>query len=69
MQAASSFYSVLAVAVLFLHTLFILWVVVGALVTRSRPILRWLHIASLVLGDSHGIASLSVSFDCARELA
>src|SRR6266571_614645 len=50
MQAASSFYSVLAVSVLFLHALFILWVVFGALVTRSRPILRWLHIASLVWG-------------------
>jgi len=50
MHAASSFYSVLAVSVLFLHALFILWVLFGALVTRSRPILRWLHIASLVWG-------------------
>lgn len=47
---ASSFYSVLAIFVLFLHALFILWVVFGALVTRSRPILRWLHIGSLVWG-------------------
>src|SRR5882762_767287 len=47
---ASNFYSVLAVAVLSLHVLFILWVVFGALLTRSRPILRWLHIASLVWG-------------------
>ena len=47
---ASNFYSVLAVSVLFLHTMFILWVVFGALLTRSRPILRWLHIASLVWG-------------------
>jgi hypothetical protein len=45
---ASNFYSVLAVSVLFLHALFILWVVFGALLTRSRPILRWLHIVSLV---------------------
>jgi Protein of Unknown function (DUF2784) len=47
---ALNFYSVLAIAVLFLHALFILWVVFGALLTRSRPILRWLHIASLVWG-------------------
>jgi uncharacterized protein DUF2784 len=47
---ASNFYSVLAVSVLFLHTLFILWVVFGGLLTRSRPILRWLHITSLVWG-------------------
>jgi hypothetical protein len=50
MQAASSFYSVLAIYVLFLHALFILWVVFGALLTRSRPILRWLHVGSLVWG-------------------
>jgi hypothetical protein len=30
--------------------LFILWVVFGALLTLSRPILRWLHIVSLVWG-------------------
>ena len=47
---ASSFYSALAISVLFLHALFILWVVFGALLTRSHPILRWLHIASLVWG-------------------
>ena len=50
MQAASSFYSALAIFVLFLHVLFILWVVFGAFLARSRPILRWLHIASLVWG-------------------
>ena len=47
---ASNFYSALAISVLFLHVLFILWVVFGALLTRSRPILRWLHIASLIWG-------------------
>jgi Protein of Unknown function (DUF2784) len=46
----SSLYSALSAAVLFLHALFILWVVFGALLTRSRPILRWLHIASVVWG-------------------
>lgn len=47
---ASNFYSALATAVLFLHGLFIFWVIFGALLVRSRPILRWLHIASLVWG-------------------
>ena len=47
---ALNFYSALAISVLFLHALFILWVVFGALLTRERPILRWLHIASLVWG-------------------
>jgi hypothetical protein len=53
MQAAavaSNFYSALAIFVLILHALFILWVVFGAMLTRSRPILRWLHIGSLVWG-------------------
>src|SRR4029077_16803732 len=50
MQAASGLYSSVAILVLFLHALFILWVVFGALITRSRPVLRWLHIGSLVWG-------------------
>ena len=50
MQAASSLDSALAICVLLLHALFILWVVFGALLTRSRPRLRWLHMASLVWG-------------------
>jgi hypothetical protein len=50
MHAAPNLYSALATAVLFLHALFIVWVVFGALLTRSRPILRWLHIVSLVWG-------------------
>ncbi len=47
---ASNLYSALAVSVLLLHALFIAWVVFGAFVTGSRPLLRWLHIASLVWG-------------------
>src|SRR6266567_8360905 len=47
---ASNFYSALATAVLFLHGLFILWVIFGALLVRGRPMLRWLHIASLIWG-------------------
>jgi hypothetical protein len=50
MQAALSLYSALAIFALLLHALFILWVVFGALVARSRPVLRWLHIGSLVWG-------------------
>jgi hypothetical protein len=61
--SASNFYSALAIIVLFVHALFILWVVFGAMLARSRPILRWLHVASLVLGDSYGSASLAVSSD------
>jgi hypothetical protein len=47
---ASHVYSVLAVWILVLHGLFILWVVFGALLTGSRPILRWLHVGSLIWG-------------------
>ncbi len=47
---ASNIYSELAVCVLIVHASFILWVVFGALLTHSRPILRWLHIASLIWG-------------------
>ena len=47
---APNVYSGLAVCTLFLHVLFILWVVFGALLTLSRPVLRWLHIVSLVWG-------------------
>jgi hypothetical protein len=47
---AANFYSGLAVCILFLHALFIVWVVFGALVTRSRPLFRWLHIISLIWG-------------------
>lgn len=47
---ASDFYSALATAILLLHALFILWVIFGALLARSRPLLRRLHIASLLWG-------------------
>src|SRR5579863_10302044 len=50
MHTAPNLYSALATAVLFLHALFIVWMVFGALLTRSRPILRWLHIVSLIWG-------------------
>jgi len=50
MHVTSNLYSALTILVLILHALFILWVVFGALVTRSRLVLRWLHIVSLVWG-------------------
>jgi hypothetical protein len=50
MHTAPNSYSAFATAVLFLHALFIVWVVFGVVVTRSRPILRWLHIISLIWG-------------------
>ena len=43
-------YSALATSVLAVHALFILWVIFGAFLARSRTMLRWLHIASLVWG-------------------
>src|ERR1700745_1118707 len=50
MHTAPDLYLAFATAVLFLPALFIVWVVFGALFTRSRPILRWLHIVSLIWG-------------------
>jgi len=40
----------LAAGVLLVHALFVVWVAAGALLTRSRPMLSWLHIASLIWG-------------------
>jgi len=50
MHAAPDLYLDLATVVLFLHALFIVWVVFGAVFTRSHPIFRWLHIVSLIWG-------------------
>ena len=43
-------YGVLAIVVLAVHLAFILWIVFGGLVSRNRPVLRWLHLASLAWG-------------------
>jgi hypothetical protein len=43
-------YRALAVAVLIVHLLWIAWVILGVLVARHRPALRFLHIVSLVYG-------------------
>jgi hypothetical protein len=55
---AANFYIALAVTVLVLHSLFILWVIFGALVTRNRPVLRALHVASLVWGILTALTAL-----------
>lgn len=43
-------YSAMATCLLAAHLLFVLWVVFGAFVARHRPVLRWIHIASLMWG-------------------
>lgn len=43
-------YHAAAIIVLGIHLAFILWVIFGALFTRRRPVLRWLHIAALGWG-------------------
>lgn len=47
---ANAFFLALATFILLIHAQFIFWVVFGALLARSRPVLRWLHIASVVWG-------------------
>jgi Protein of Unknown function (DUF2784) len=54
-SAATSFttegaYSTMAAGVLMLHLLFILWVIFGVVLAHRRPLLRWLHVASLIWG-------------------
>jgi len=41
-------YQVLAIAVLTVHLGWIVWVILGWVVTHNRPGLRWFHILSLV---------------------
>ena len=41
-------YYVLAVVAFTLHAAWIVWVLLGWLGTRGRPVLRWLHIGSVV---------------------
>ena len=43
-------FRLLAVCVLVAHLFFILWVIFGAFLAGSRPILRWLHVVSLIWG-------------------
>ncbi len=50
MTSMTAVYSALAAGVLSLHVLFILWVIFGALIARSRPLLQWVHITCLIWG-------------------
>ena len=43
----SEVYAVLAETVLVLHLLWCAWVAFGWIVTRGRPVLRWVHLVSL----------------------
>ena len=43
-------FGIVATAVLAIHLAWVIWVIFGWLVSRSRPWLRWLHFASLVYG-------------------
>lgn len=43
-------FAALAALVLLIHLAWILWVLFGWLLTRHRPILAWIHIASLIWG-------------------
>ena len=45
-----NFPSLAAGGVLLLHLLFIIWLMLGAFVTRGRPLLRCLHLGSLLWG-------------------
>jgi hypothetical protein len=69
MNTAPNLYSALATAVLFLHALFMVWVVFGTVVTRSRPILCWLHIVSLIWGILTELLPLALSINAPRELS
>jgi hypothetical protein len=43
-------YAILAAAVLGIHLVWIAWLIFGWLVSRNRPVLRWLHFGSLIYG-------------------
>ena len=49
-NVSGEFYKALATLVWYVHILFIVWVVLGALLARSRPVLQVVHIASLIWG-------------------
>jgi hypothetical protein len=49
----------MAGVVLAVHLLFILWVILGWLLTRRRPLWRWLHIACVIYGIFIEVSNLS----------
>lgn len=48
-----------------LHLAWIAWVIFGAAMTRRQPLLRWLHIGSLL----YGIAVETIGFTCPLTIA
>jgi hypothetical protein len=50
MHGQMTIYRALADLVVALHAVFIVWIIFGAFLTRHRPLLRALHIASVVWG-------------------
>ncbi|MGH9710134.1 MAG: DUF2784 domain-containing protein, partial [Candidatus Acidiferrales bacterium] len=46
----SGFYLAMADGVLIMHLAFIAWVIFGAFLTRGRPRLAWIHVATIVYG-------------------
>jgi len=53
---------VLAALAMLLHLLWILWVILGWIVTLNRALLRWVHIGSLLWGILMGGRALAVSY-------
>ncbi len=49
----------LAAVVLAIHLVFILWVILGWLLTRRRPLWRWLHVACVIYGIFIEVSNLS----------
>jgi hypothetical protein len=66
---AADFYSAFAVCVLFLHALFIVWVVFGAVLTRSRPMPSVASCHFPDLGNPNGANAVALPFNAPRELA
>ncbi len=58
-------FQVLAVAALTVHLAWIVWVIFGRVVTRNRPVLRWLHILSLI----YSILIENLSWPCPLTVA
>ncbi|MGH9468836.1 MAG: DUF2784 domain-containing protein [Terriglobia bacterium] len=54
--------------VLAVHLVFILWVILGWLFTRRRPLWRWLHIGSVIYGIFIEVSNLSCPLTLAEAL-
>ena len=68
MYTESTALQILAVMVLALHLAWILWVILGALWTRDRPVLAALHLASLIWGIVVEVSPLACPLTGAEQL-